>query len=122
MGPPGRQISGRPSPARWYASRVPSAASKVAIRGWYLRIARIRASKISAEAFDAEATRASMARLRAPVLFVAGEYDVALPSKCAAEYAELFRLAELAVQPGGGHYPWLDDPESFVQTVVRFLH
>lgn len=75
----------------------------------------------SDEAFDAEATRASLTRLRAPVLLVVGEYDVALPSKCAAEFAELFRLAELAVQPGGGHYPWLDDPESFVQTLAPFL-
>jgi len=52
---------------------------------------------------------------------VAGEYDVALPPKCAAEYADLFRQAELAVQPGGGHFPWLDDPEWFVQTLAGFL-
>jgi len=26
------------------------------------------------------------------------------------------------VQPGGGHYPWLDDPEWFVQTLAGFLH
>jgi pimeloyl-ACP methyl ester carboxylesterase len=73
-------------------------------------------------ALDPEATRTSLARLRAPVLLVAGEYDVALPPKCAAEYAGLFRQAELAVQPGGGHYPWLDDPEWFVQTLAGFLH
>jgi pimeloyl-ACP methyl ester carboxylesterase len=75
----------------------------------------------SAGALDPEATRASLARLRAPVLLVAGEYDVALPPKCAAEYAGLFRQAELAVQPGGGHCPWLDDPEWFVQTLAGFL-
>jgi len=28
----------------------------------------------------------------------------------------------LAVQPGGGHYPWLDNPEFFVQTLAGFLH
>lgn len=76
----------------------------------------------SAGALDLEATRTSLAQLRAPVLLVAGEYDVALPPKCAAEYAGLFRQAELAVQPGGGHYPWLDDPEWFVQTLAGFLH
>ena len=75
----------------------------------------------SAGALDPEATRTALARLRAPVLLVAGEYDVALPPNCTAEYAGLFGQAELAVQPGGGHYPWLDDPEWLVQTLAGFL-
>jgi pimeloyl-ACP methyl ester carboxylesterase len=75
----------------------------------------------AAGALDPETTRTALARLRAPVLLVAGEYDVALPPRCAAEYAGLFRQAELAVQPGGGHYPWLDDPEWFVRTLAGFL-
>ncbi|HEX6678048.1 MAG TPA: alpha/beta hydrolase [Actinomycetes bacterium] len=80
------------------------------------------AAYYSAGALDPEATRSALARLEAPVLLVAGEYDVALPPKCAAEYAGLFRQAELAVQPGGGHFPWLDDPEWLVQTLAGFLH
>jgi pimeloyl-ACP methyl ester carboxylesterase len=75
----------------------------------------------SAGALDPQATRTALAHLRAPVLLVAGEYDVALPPKCAAEYAGLFGQAELAVAPGGGHYPWLDDPEWLVQTLAGFL-
>lgn len=75
----------------------------------------------AAGALDPEATRSALARLQAPVLLVAGEYDVALPPKCAAEYARLFPQAEFAVQPGGGHYPWLDDPGWFAQTVAGFL-
>ena len=75
----------------------------------------------SVGALDPEATRTALARLGAPVLLVAGEYDVALPPKCAAGYAGLFSQAELAVQPGGGHYPWLDDPEWLVQTLAGFL-
>jgi len=59
--------------------------------------------------------------LKARVLLVAGEYDVALPPKCAAGYADLFRQHELTVQLGAGHYPWLDDPKSFVATVTSFL-
>jgi pimeloyl-ACP methyl ester carboxylesterase len=76
----------------------------------------------SAGALAPQATRFALARLRAPVLLVVGEYDVSLPPKCAAEYAVLFGQAELAVQPGGGHSPWLDDPEWFVQTLTEFLH
>jgi pimeloyl-ACP methyl ester carboxylesterase len=75
----------------------------------------------SAGALAPEPTRSALARLRARVLVVAGEYDVALPPACAAEYAGLFGQAALAVQPGGGHYPWLDDPEWFVRTLAEFL-
>ena len=68
-----------------------------------------------------EATRSAIAELEARVLLVAGEYDVALPPKRAAEYAGLFRQAELAVQPASGHNPWRDDPAWFTQTLAAFL-
>ncbi|MFL6123359.1 alpha/beta fold hydrolase, partial [Actinophytocola sp.] len=72
-------------------------------------------------AVDPDATRAALGHLDAPVLLVAGEYDVGLPPKRAAEYAGLFPHAELVVRPAGGHFPWLDDPESFARTVTAFL-
>jgi pimeloyl-ACP methyl ester carboxylesterase len=75
----------------------------------------------SAGAIDPDATRAALASLRAPVLLVAGEYDPALPPKRATEYAGLFPRAELAVQPGGGHFPWLDDPAWFAAILTGFL-
>jgi pimeloyl-ACP methyl ester carboxylesterase len=52
------------------------------------------------------------------VVVVAGEYDPALPPANAAEYAGVFRRAELAVAAGAGHYPWLDDPDWFAATVA----
>jgi pimeloyl-ACP methyl ester carboxylesterase len=85
------------------------------------RNADAAAAYYSAGALAPQATRSALARLRARVLLVAGEYDVALPPRCAAEYAGLFGQAELAVQPGGGHYPWLDDPVWFVRTLTGFL-
>jgi pimeloyl-ACP methyl ester carboxylesterase len=75
----------------------------------------------SAGALDPEATRSAVRHLPAPVLLLTGEYDVGLPPKAAAEYTGLFTDAELTVQPGAGHYPWLDDPASFVQAVAGFL-
>jgi pimeloyl-ACP methyl ester carboxylesterase len=72
-------------------------------------------------AFDPPATRAALAKLDAPVLVLAGEYDVSLPPSIAAAYAALFPHAELAVQPGAGHSPWLDDPEWFVRAITTFL-
>ena len=75
----------------------------------------------SAGALDPEAIRSAVAELPAPVLLLAGQYDVGLPPKVATEYGALFPDAELVVQPGAGHYPWLDDPTAFTQTVATFL-
>ncbi|GAB2830220.1 alpha/beta fold hydrolase [Lentzea nigeriaca] len=70
-------------------------------------------------AFDPEQVRAQLKTLDAPTLLLAGEVDVALPPRCAQEYAELFPGARFVVQPGAGHFPWLDDPEAFAATVQR---
>jgi len=75
----------------------------------------------SAGAFDPEATRAALAVFRAPVLLLAGEYDVNSPPPAVAGYAALFPDATLVVQPGAGHQPWLDDPERFVDAVRAYL-
>ena len=72
-------------------------------------------------ALDPPAVRSAIASLPARVLLLAGEYNAALPPKRAAEYAELFANAELVVQPGAGHSPWLDDPERFARTISDFL-
>ncbi len=72
-------------------------------------------------AVDPAATRGALTRLTAPVLLVAGEYDVGLPPACAATYAGMFPAAELVVQPGGGHFPWLDDPAWFTRALAAFL-
>ena len=120
--------SGDATPAVWEAiapftyGRWDAAARANLAREASEKNADAAAAYYSAGALDPEATKASLARLRAPVLLVAGEYDVALPPKCAAEYAGLFPQAELAVQPGGGHFPWLDDPEWFVRILAGFLY
>lgn len=51
---------------------------------------------------------------------LAGEYDLGLPPRNAAEYAGLFEHAELAAQPGAGHFPWLDDPAWFTRILAAF--
>jgi pimeloyl-ACP methyl ester carboxylesterase len=70
-------------------------------------------------AFDPEQVREQIKSLDVPTLLLAGELDVSLPPKRAQEYADLFPRAQLVVQPGAGHYPWLDDPEAFAATVQR---
>jgi pimeloyl-ACP methyl ester carboxylesterase len=72
-------------------------------------------------AVDPAATRAALSRLDAPVLLVSGAADVSLPPVRAAEFAALFPRAELALQPGGGHYPWADDRDWLAATLAAFL-
>ncbi|WP_128981007.1 alpha/beta fold hydrolase [Streptomyces roseicoloratus] len=67
------------------------------------------------------ATRAALATLPAPVLLLAGEFDLNSPPGAVAELAGLVSHAVLRVQPGAGHYPWLDDPAAFVASVTAFL-
>lgn len=75
----------------------------------------------SSGAIDPAAVRTAIADLPAPVLLVAGEYDVGLPPKRAAEFAAMFPAADLTVAPGAGHFPWLDDPQWLVETLATFL-
>ena len=72
-------------------------------------------------AFQPEATRAALATLGAPVLLIAGEVDANSPPSVVAELAGVFPDATLVTLPGGGHYPWLDDPTWFSETSAAFL-
>ncbi|MER7505564.1 alpha/beta hydrolase [Nonomuraea pusilla] len=72
-------------------------------------------------AFDPDATRAALAAFAAPVLLLAGEVDLNTPPEVVAAFAALFPDAAFVVQPGAGHFPWLDDAALFTATVAAFL-
>ena len=72
-------------------------------------------------AYDPPATRAALARLTAPVLLLAGELDGGPRPELARRVTEAVPHAEFAVQPGAGHFPWLDDPEWFTARVGAFF-
>lgn len=62
-----------------------------------------------------------LAELAAPVLLVAGEYDIWPTCESVRRLAGLLGHADLAVLPQAGHFPWLDDPSSLIATVHEFL-
>jgi len=72
-------------------------------------------------AFDPPETRKALASLAAPVLLLAGAYDLNSPPAAVATFAALFRDAALVVQPGAGHYPWADDAGAFTAVVAGFF-
>lgn len=72
-------------------------------------------------AFDPPATRTALAAFGAPVLLLAGEFDLNSPPRSTAAFAGLFPNSSFAVQQGAGHYPWVDDADRFVATTAAFL-
>ncbi|MDJ0385156.1 alpha/beta hydrolase [Streptomyces sp. G-G2] len=72
-------------------------------------------------AFAPDTTRAALARHAAPVLVLAGEFDLNSPPGAMAAVADLFPHARYVVQPGAGHFPWLDDADGFAAVVAEFL-
>lgn len=72
-------------------------------------------------AFTPEATRAALRALAAPVLLYAGALDGGPAPALVRRAAEAFPDAEVTVQPGAGHYPWLDDPAEFARRTAAFL-
>jgi pimeloyl-ACP methyl ester carboxylesterase len=69
-------------------------------------------------AFDSDQVKAGLARLVAPVLLLAAEYDAIPLPRVAALAAGSFAAARLAVQPYAGHFPWIDDPKVFARLLT----
>lgn len=72
-------------------------------------------------AFHPAVTRAALVALGSPVLVLAGGVDLQWPPEVLAQFAGLFPGAEFIVQPGAGHYPWLDNADWFVSAINGFL-
>src|SRR4029077_16598907 len=72
-------------------------------------------------AFDPEAPRAALAAWSPPVRVLAGEAAANTVPLIAAEFAGLFPGAKLVIQPGAGHYPWLDDGGWSTAAIAGFL-
>ena len=70
---------------------------------------------------DVPATRAALTKLTAPVLLYAGAEDPMVIPAEVREAAPLFNDAAVVVQPGAGHFPWIDTPAAFAAVVGSFL-
>jgi pimeloyl-ACP methyl ester carboxylesterase len=72
-------------------------------------------------AFDPASTRAVLAELDLPVVVLAGALDSGNPVPAMEEVAAVFARADLVVQEGAGHFPWVDDPDRFASLLAPFL-
>ena len=55
------------------------------------------------------------------MLVVVGELDAMTGVSVAERLAEVLSDARVAVVPGAGHFPWVDQPKAFSSTVATFL-
>lgn len=70
---------------------------------------------------DVRATRAALTTVTAPVLLYGGELDPLVTPAMLHEAAELFPHAVVTIQPGVGHFPWIEAPMRFATSVGAFL-
>jgi pimeloyl-ACP methyl ester carboxylesterase len=75
----------------------------------------------AAGAFEPALVRAGLRRVTADVLVLVGEMDVYPNLRVATELAELFPRSTVVCQETSAHYPWLDNPAVFRNTLTHFL-
>jgi pimeloyl-ACP methyl ester carboxylesterase len=107
--------------APFFYGRWDDAARAHAVLEIEQRATAVEAGYYAEGAFDPAATLAALAALTAPVLVYAGGLDLAPTAEEAAGVARLFPRATAVVQPGAGHYPWMDDPAWFAAAITDFL-
>lgn len=61
------------------------------------------------------------AQLTVPTLLISGEYDKIIPVKLGKEAAILSSYVEHVVIPNTGHFPMLEDTETYLRLVNQFL-
>jgi pimeloyl-ACP methyl ester carboxylesterase len=105
----------------FFYGRWDDAARAHALVGFSERARVVQAGFYAPGGFDPPATRAGLARVTAPVMMYVGQAEIGPTPELAAEAAGLFPGWELTVQPGAGHYPWLDDPAWFTARLLDFL-
>lgn len=71
--------------------------------------------------YDPAAARESLKAVTAATLVVVGERDALTGVRVADQFAESLPDARVAVIPGAGHFPWVDEPEEFRGVVEGFL-
>jgi proline iminopeptidase len=65
--------------------------------------------------------RSDLALVAAPTLVIAGEEDFITGPVCAEELAAAMSVAELEILPDTGHFIFVEAPEEFRRSVLRFL-
>jgi proline iminopeptidase len=105
----------------FYYSRWDATAQANAMAGVSERHQAAREGFFADVSLDVAGTRDALKELDAPVLLYAGDLDPLVTPAMVQEAALLFTEATVVVQPGAGHFPWVDDPAAFSAAVKSYL-
>jgi 3-oxoadipate enol-lactonase len=89
----------------------------------YLQLASFnRADRFNLRGSSGQAPRPSqVAELDVPILFLAGDEDVLVPPQILKQVQKAIPKSGLEFVPGAGHSVYFEAPDSFNQSVLRFL-
>ena len=62
-------------------------------------------------------------RIDRPTLVCVGELEAGTPVEASREIVEALPdgIGQLEIIPGAGHFPWLDDPETYWRVITDFV-
>lgn len=61
------------------------------------------------------------AKLKVPTLLISGEYDKIIPAEMGRKAATLSEQVEYVMIPNTAHFPMLEDPNTYLETLSKFL-
>lgn len=70
---------------------------------------------------QAELMPQEFAKLEVPTLLVSGEYDKIIPADMGRKAAAMSEEVEYVMIPNTAHFPMLEDPDTYLETVKEFL-
>lgn len=105
----------------FYYGRWDEAAQAHATVGIAARHMAARDGYFAGLTLDTPAVRAALTRLRVPVLLYGGELDPMVTPALLEQAGPLFHDATVVIQPGAGHFPWVDEPAAFCAAISSFL-
>ena len=60
-------------------------------------------------------------KIKAPTLIMAGDRDILAPPRLSRQLSKKIKNSRLRIIKGGGHVPWLDNPEACIKQLLNFL-
>ncbi|MEU4196959.1 alpha/beta hydrolase [Kribbella sp. NPDC026611] len=105
----------------FFYGRWDLAAQRHARLGFTERHKAVAAEFYGPGAPEPAAIKAALAAVNAPVMMYVGELEIGPTPEQAAEAVASFAGWQLTVHPQASHYPWLDDPDTYVANLRTFL-